>query len=125
MGIDVWAVWEGQLPEEAERQMKVWTNTEAGHVGYLRESYHGNIYATRHLVREAFEQPDGAEIAAAVLRERLPEALRLAERREREVYQTADAEAIERSLKSYRDFVALCERVERESGKPVLIVAWW
>ena len=73
---------------------------------------------------EAFEK-DGARIKAATLRDRLPEALRTAEQREREIYGETDAAAIERTLKSFRDFVELCERKECETGRPCLILASW
>jgi hypothetical protein len=49
--------------------------------------------------------------------------LHVAETREREVYGVTDAEDIERVLKSYRDFVALCARKEEETGIPCLIIA--
>ena len=64
-----------------------------------------------------------AVIPAAVLRNRLAETLRLAERREREIYEVTDPDEIEVVLKSYRDFVDLCERKEFETGKPCLIIA--
>ena len=64
-----------------------------------------------------------AFIPAVVLRNRLPETLRLAEKREREIYEITDADEIEAVLKSYRDFVALCERKEFQTGKPCLIIA--
>jgi hypothetical protein len=86
MGIDIYARWEGQLPEEVGEQLKVWLSATDGAVGYLREAYHGEPYATKHLVPEAFDNPDGATISATKLRERLPEALRLAEVRERTIY---------------------------------------
>lgn len=38
-------------------------------------------------------------------------------------YGVTAAEEIGRVLKSYRDFVALCERKERDSGVPCLIIA--
>ena len=48
-------------------------------VGYLRENYHGGLYVTRYLVREAFEaEKHEVAIPAAVLRERLPAAVMLA-----------------------------------------------
>jgi hypothetical protein len=125
MGIDIYARWEGQLPEEVGKQLEVWLSGVAGNVGYLREAYHGEPYATRHLMPEAFENPKGAQIAAKVLRQRLSETLRLAEQRERTLYGATTAEEIEPTLQSYRDFVELCERVEKESGVPVLIVASW
>jgi hypothetical protein len=123
MGIDIYANWNGMTVEEDAAQITgfdIWK----GHVGYLREAYHGEPYATKVLMPEAFEK-DGARIEAAILRGRLPEALRAAEQREREVYGETDAAEIERTLKSFRDFVELCERKERETGRPCLILASW
>jgi hypothetical protein len=67
----------------------------------LPEAYYGNPYATRIVVPEAFEQ-DGARTKAATLRERFPKALRAAEQREHDVYDTTDAEDIEHTLNSFR-----------------------
>jgi len=47
----------------------------------------------------------------------------VAEARERKLYGTTDPVEIERVLKSYRDFVALCARKEAETGEPCLIIA--
>jgi hypothetical protein len=47
----------------------------------------------------------------------------VAEAREGQVYGVTDADEIERVLKSYRDFVALCARKEAETGEPCLIIA--
>jgi hypothetical protein len=41
-------------------------SVEHGHLGYLREAYHGEPYATRVLVPESFET-GRAEIPAATL----------------------------------------------------------
>lgn len=61
MGIDIYLEWEGQTEPR-----------ETGATGYLRESYHGGPYATRILLREAFEADTcRAKIPAAILRERL------------------------------------------------------
>lgn len=89
---------------------------------YLREAYHGEPYATRLLVPEAFDQGE-AEIAASVLRERLPAVLEVAQRREKLVYGETEPAKINRVLDSYRNFVALCERKERDTGKPCRITA--
>ncbi len=62
-------------------------------------------------------------IHAATLRDRLPATLIVAEAREREIYRATDRAEIDRVLKSYRDFVELCERKEVETGEPCLIVA--
>jgi hypothetical protein len=125
MGIDIYARGEGQKPEEGGKHREVWLCGIDGRAGYLREAYRGGAFATWHLVPEAFEAPDGVQIYAAVLRERLPEALRLAEERQHIVYGATTAEEIEPTLQSYRDFVELCERVERETGAPVTVVASW
>jgi hypothetical protein len=124
MGIDIYARWERNLSAEVIEEVKAWWSGHADDVAYLREGYHGGPYATRHLVPEVFDIESGrAFISAALLRERLPETLRLAEEREREVYGETDAETIERVLQDYRDFVELCERAENETGWPVEIVA--
>ena len=122
MGIDIYARWTGQTPDEIAAQYRAVLSTDAGGVGYLREAYHGEPYATRHLCAEAFEEGKGAQIAAAVLRKRLPETLLLAEERERTIYKAEEAD-IEAVRQSFRDFVSLCERKERETGQPILIVA--
>jgi hypothetical protein len=125
MGIDIYAKWNGITKAEEEAQITGFS-IEHGHVGYLREAYHGEPYATRVLVEEAFLHPHGrAVISADLLRDRLPEVLELAEKREREVYSVTDDVEIERVLKSYRDFVALCAQKEEETGESCLIIASW
>lgn len=74
MGIDVFLEWEGQEEERKNNnnEKPTWFSATEGHVGYLREAYHGGPYATKMLVREAFESDDyRAAIPAAVMRERL------------------------------------------------------
>src|ERR1051326_1589275 len=51
MGIDIYAQWHGQTKEEETAQITGFS-TVRGHVGYLRESYHGEPYATKHLCAE-------------------------------------------------------------------------
>jgi hypothetical protein len=71
MGIDIYLEWDGMEEEEKTAQATGFSTT-SGNVGYLREAYHGGPYATRILVREAFEADDcRAEIPAAIMRERL------------------------------------------------------
>ncbi len=124
MGIDIYVRWKGQNDDERHAQAEVWLDAQEGGVGYLREAYHGEPYATRFLCNEAFESSDGrAAIPAAVLRERLPETLRLAEQREHEVYNETDEKAIEAIQESFVSFVELCERKEKETGEPVEIIA--
>lgn len=71
MGIDIYLKWE-DMDDETEKKQFCGFATTAGNVGYLREAYHGGPYATKILVREAFEAENcEAQIPAAVLRERL------------------------------------------------------
>ncbi|HLH56542.1 MAG TPA: hypothetical protein VKY92_23355 [Verrucomicrobiae bacterium] len=49
--------------------------------------------------------------------------MKLAEERERQVYGQTDEQEIELVRQSFRNFVALCEAKERETGEPVAIVA--
>ena len=121
MGIDIYAEWDGMTEAEHDAQLTGFS-VEHGHVGYLREAYHGEPYATKVLVPEAFEE-GRATIYAATLADRLPAVLVVAEARERTIYEATDPVEIERVLKSYRDFVALCERKEAETGEPCLIIA--
>jgi hypothetical protein len=125
MGIDIYAKWHNQTFEEVNAQHEAVMTVGAGRFGYLREAYHGEPYATQYLLPEAFEQPEGALIPAKTLRERLPETLRLAEERERLIYQAKTPEEIEPVLKSFTAFVELCERQEAKTGKPVKIIASW
>ena len=121
MGIDIYARWHGQTETEEQAQNTGFSQIH-GHVGYLREAYHGEPYATRHLVAEAFERGK-AQIPAAVLRERLPETLALVEERERTIYENDDEQSIAEVKQSFTDFVALCERKEQETGQPLTIIA--
>lgn len=122
MGIDIYVSWPGMTKEEREAQHTGFSVVH-GNVGYLREAYHGGPYATKVLVPEAFDDDAmyyGAEIPASVLRERLPDALEAARTRARRVY---EEDASPELLKSYEQFVALCERKEAETGKPCRIFA--
>jgi hypothetical protein len=121
MGIDIYAEWNGMSEAEKKAQITGFS-VEHGHVGYLREAYHGEPYATHVLVPESFET-GRAEIRAETLWERLGETLKTAERREREIYGETDINEIGRVLKSYVDFVELCARKEDETGAPCVIVA--
>ena len=122
MGIDIYAKWDGMTEAEENAQITGFS-IEDGHVGYLREAYHGQPYATVVLVREAFLGNHRVRIPAAKLAQRLPATLVVAEQREREIYGATDRAEIERVLTSYREFVALCARKEAETGQPCLIIA--
>lgn len=123
MGIDIYARWQGQTEQEEQEQMTGFSVVQ-GHIGYLREAYHGEPYATRYLVQEAFDSPTGeARIPVQVLKERLPETLVLVAQRQRKVYGETDPKEIQRVLQSFCNFVDLCERKEQETGEPVRIIA--
>ena len=122
MGIDIYARWRDQTGDEEEAQYKAGFDSTVGDIGYLREAYHGEPYATKVLVPEAFEE-HRVPIYAATLESRLPATLVVAEAREREIYGVTDQAEIDHVLKSYRDFVALCARKEAETGEPCLIIA--
>lgn len=125
MGIDIYMKWRKQSKKEADAQCTGFC-VEAGHVGYLREAYHGAPYVTRHLVREAFDPPYEAKIPAETLRARLPEAIKLAIERLRVVYKVPGNDAKLKKckdVKSFIDFVELAERKEQETGEPVTISA--
>ena len=123
MGIDIYAKWRNQTAKESVAQSEAWQEAAQGKIGYLREAYHGKPYATRYMCAEAFDAENGeAQIPAATLRARLDKTLELAAERERTVYQSSEEET-EEVVQSYRDFVALCEQKEDETGEPVLIIA--
>lgn len=165
MGIDIYLEWDGMEEEEKSAQATGFSTT-SGNVGYLREAYHGGPYATRILVREAFEAENcRAQIPAETMRERLThvtepamsgEGHQLAEmvlgmiqatgaevvegggirsdttrpmtveeavrERQRRLYGEDEAH-IDRVVRSFRDFVALAEEKERQTGKPCTIYA--
>jgi hypothetical protein len=121
MGIDIYARWRGMTDAERQAQEEAWLSTTSGNVGYLREAYHGEPYATRHLCKEAFTHGE-AFIHSAVLWERMDETLRLAEIRERTIYHS-DEKHIAEVKQSFRHFVALCGEKERETKAEVIIVA--
>lgn len=126
MGIDIYAHWREQSKEETDAQCTGFSIAH-GHVGYLREAYHGEPYATRVLVPEAFDHetyPDGAPIAAATLRKRLRKTLATARARQLLIYdEPAGDENTKTVCKSFTDFVELCEAKERATGTPCIIHA--
>ena len=118
MGIEIFASWRGIDAADAQAQRESAFDMTAGHTGYLFEEYEEPQYATKYLCAEAIEK-GGARIEASVLKERLPHALTLAERTARNI--NGDERFIEATKQSFRDFVALCERKENETGEPVFV----
>ncbi len=128
MGIDVYLRWDGQTGKEEKAQITSW-NTGMGHVGYLREAYHGEPYATEELFGFFWEEPqpeDGYKIENVELKKRLPAALKASAERHRLKYgENGDPDKPEESyfLKSFVDFVNLHERLEKEGKKPRIVVS--
>jgi hypothetical protein len=129
MGIDIYARWEHQTPEETAAQQTGFADFGGRH-GHLRENYPAWPSVTRYLVHEAFSDAyrgelieSGAFIPAATLHRRLPQALRLMEAKLGKYYEDATPEQVEPFIKDIIAFVALCERMEKKTGKPVNILA--
>ena len=119
MGIFIHAVWKGQTKKESKRQ-RIGYAPIYGRFGSLAEVSQMRPYVTPSLFPEAFESKDDeAAIPASILRERLPEAFRLAELKYRRLF--CPESEIEATLRNLRDFVELCERKEQETGEPVTI----
>jgi hypothetical protein len=122
MGIDIYMQWDQQTDQEKQAQITGFS-IEDGDKGYLREAYHGEPYATKFLVREAFASKTAtAKIRAAVLRSRLAETQRLAIKRAKKVYNES-CTLCSPEIKAFADFVKLAEKVEAKTGKPVTIIA--
>ena len=123
MGIDIYMNWDGMTEEDKQAQYTGYS-IEHGHVGYLREAYHGNPYVTRFLLKEAFESDDGtAEISSKVLRIRLPEALKLHIKRQKEIY-NEDINFESPSAESIISFVELAEMLHKANKNPKIIASY-
>jgi len=71
MGIDIYIMREKAPTKDDKAEL---FDINQGHVGYLREAYHGGPYATELLVPEAFKTETGKiQISAAAMRNRLKE----------------------------------------------------
>jgi len=125
MGIDVYLSWD-EMSEEEEKARYTGFSVHSGDVGYLREAYHGEPYATEALFQEPWdEQPeDGMVIPNKVLKARLPMTLEACERRMRTIYKEEDSEEIERCKKAYTDFVELHGRMEKAGKHPKVMVSY-
>lgn len=77
--------------------------------------------ASLFLFAEAFAAGK-ARIPAETLRQLLPRALEIVERRERELHGSSNAE-VEAAKDDFRALVARCEAHEKETGEPMLFVS--
>ena len=128
MGIDVYLRWDGITKKEERGQITGFDSTK-GHVGYLREAYHGGPYATQYFVKEAFKrtyppvyEDVDVKIPAAKLKKRLPKAIKMAIRRLREVYGIV-ADEKHPDVQSYVNFVKLAEKKEKQKKEPCTVIA--
>ena len=128
MGIDVYLSWDGQTDIEKKAQITGYS-VGMGHVGYLREAYHGEPYATKELFGWFWneEQPEnGYKVSSFDLMRRLPAALEASAKRHREKYnENGNPDKPEKSyfLKSFVDFVTLHKRLEVEERNPRIIIS--
>ena len=123
MGIDVYLKWKGMSENERKKQFTGFDITK-GNVGYLREAYHGEPYATKVLISEDWDsQPDeGFKIPNKTLVERLPEVIKAAIERGK-IY----GEILTKSspaVKSYIDFIELHGKLEAAGKKPTIIISY-
>lgn len=150
MGIDIYLRWDG-MTEEEEQQQCTGFSVVSGDVGYLREAYHGGPYATKILVREAFESANcEAEIPASVMRARLTSVTEPARVRDGQHivdvlcpdgvrsnctdpqsvheaicmrYKGEDTKFVKDVIQSFNDFVALAAEKEKATKKPCRVIA--
>ena len=120
MGIDIYMRWKGMKKGDEGAQATGFSVTSRTR-WCLREAYHGEPYATRALLPEAFASRSGeAKIKAEILSQRLPAVLKVAAERNKKLYKGSDQRGV---LKAFRDFVGLAEKMEQQTGEPVTIIA--
>jgi hypothetical protein len=125
MGIDIYMRWDGITEQEKQSQLTGFSVT-SGHLGYLREAYHGGPYATKKLVPEAFEAEDAgyeAQISAELMRARLPEVIETCLHREQHVYGKTNVTKDSPIALAFVQFVELAEKQEAATGIPVTVRA--
>ena len=147
MGIDIYMNWDDMTDDEKQAQYTGFDGT-AGNVGYLREAYHGEPYATDTLVPEAFawtekisnlmecaemagsELPDdlldllsrGVPMQAETLVDRLGETVLRARERIDKVYPDMDPDTADLVVSSFISFVDLALAKQAE-GKCIYVYA--
>jgi hypothetical protein len=124
MGIDVYLRWDGQTEAEKEAQITGYSIVH-GHVGYLREAYHGGPYATKTLMPEAWESDDenGVRINASVFRQRLSAVKLIVVKRSAVIYgEELNDDSPE--VQSYVKFIELAEAKENEGKNPRVLVSY-
>lgn len=137
MGIDVYLCWDNMSEDEHKAQFNS-GDTDGGKIGYLRESYHGEPYATRVLMPEGWDQalwdghnddclyhcPHGeVRIPAATLVGRLEETCGTAIRRAELVY-SDDIDQDDPHVQAFIDFVKLVQEKELAGLDPRIFVSY-
>ena len=124
MGLDVYLRWDGITEEEHDKQITGFSIV-SGHVGYLREAYHGQPYATKMLISEKWEdEPEGGFIIPnSTLVERLPRVKETAILRANALYKE-DIDESSPVVKSFVDFVELHGRMEKEGKNPRIHISY-
>jgi hypothetical protein len=119
MGRDIYLRWDGMTEADKQAQYTGYS-VEHGHVGYLREASHGNPYATDVLFTGDWGEipEDGLVIENATLKERLPETIKTAIRREVEIYHGVKIDMNSPVVKSFADFVQLHGEKEKAGLNP-------
>ena len=119
---DIYASWRGITKADEAAQQKGLSSDESSAL-VLPMGDDWMPYATHFLFAEAVDSMSRiAIIPAAKMRSRLEQALQIA-RSEFQTFHRERLEQMERILKTYRNFVSFCEKKERETGEPVLIIA--
>ena len=132
MGIDIYLRWDGMTQQDEKAQTDSWleVSSRAGHLGYLREAYHGPPYATHILMPEVFiedethhvEEFDGITIPVETLRERLPAAIDTAHERGHKVYNDPDGHAS--MADALQAFVTKAEELAKSGEMPRVLASW-
>lgn len=123
MGIDVYLRWDKQTKEEHDKQITGYDITK-GDVGYLREAYHGSVYATEVLMSEDWDkQGEGLVIKNSVLKSRLSDTIKTVIERHKTTYSeilTEDSPYV----KSFVNFVDLHGKLEKENRNPRIVISY-
>lgn len=137
MGIDFYAYWpdvDKERREYVEQGGNAWDFQSRGSSGYLRESYHGGVYATQVLAPECWQEDQyeetgmkfdsdygdwtlkGVPFTKEMLEERREEVIQSAYQRGRQTYNIQDYRELKAFVQEYVDFLSLCLEKIDEHG---------
>ena len=124
MGIDVYLKWDGMTGDEEHAQCTGFS-TVSGDVGYLREAYHGQPYATHELIVEEWddEPEDGWAIPNVELIRRLPKIMEACIERHKKIYHSSDEDIVQ-YCKAYIDFINLHNAMEKAGRNPRIHISY-